>query len=148
MGTRYKARYRGLVFLAAGCFVVFAVSLGLPETEAIALISLVAFSLGFVLLFLFFALHFKMAVEKNNPGSELNKDMGLTPSGYVVIGCSIACLVVGQAVLVLFPNSGLARLIENNGGHVALIGVFLFVNLLGGAVANALGYPVTKKKWW
>ena len=56
------------------CFVVFAATLGMPKTEANALFSLVVFTLGSVFLFLFFALHFKMAVEKNNLESDLNKD--------------------------------------------------------------------------
>ena len=123
---------------------MFAATLGMPKTEANTLFSLVVFTLGSVFLFFFFALHFKMAVEKNNPESDLNKNAGLTPGGYVVIVCSVGYLVVGQALSALLPNSGLVRLIESSGGFLAPLGVSFLVNLLGGAVANTLGYPVTR----
>lgn len=146
-----KAGYGSLRALAIA-FVIddsaLELELAVPKTDANALFSLVVFTLGSVFLFLFFALHFKMAVEKNNPESDLNKDAGLTPSGYIVTGCSVGCLVVGQALSALLPISGLVRLIENSEGFLALLGVSFVVILLGGAVANALGYPVTEKGWW
>ena len=141
-------QYKALIYWAVGLFVLFGLTLKLPGSEVNALLALIAFSLGGICLFLFVALNAAKAFRERNPNSEFNRDVGLTRSGYIVIGCSVGCLIIGSAIRVLQPHSIVGELFEGTAGFLAISLASLVVAGVGVWVADVLGYPVTNKKRW